>query len=92
MIVRILGEGQFDVPAAALDGLNDTDEELVAAVEAGDEDRFRRCLAELHTAVHDLGAPVPAEHLGPSDLALPAHDATLDEVRALLGDEGLIPG
>lgn len=92
MIVRILGEGQFDVPDDALDRLNTADDALVAAIDAGDHDGFRRCLADLHAAVHELGTPLPADYLGPSDLALPADDATLDEVRALLGDEGLIPG
>lgn len=92
MIVRILGEGQFEVPDDALDGLNDADDALVAAIEAGDEDAFRRCLADLHAAVHAAGTALPADYLGPSDLALPPDDATLAEVRDLLGDDGLVPG
>lgn len=92
MIVRILGEGQFEVPDDALDRLNEADDALVAAIEAGDEDAFRRCLTDLHAAVHEAGSPLPPDHLGPSDLALPADDATLAEVRDLLGDEGLVPG
>lgn len=92
MIVRVLGEGQFDVPDDALDRLNQADDALVAAIEAGDEAGFARCLADLHAAVHEVGTPLPADHLGPSDLALPAGDATLAEVRDLLGDEGLVPG
>jgi hypothetical protein len=92
MIVRILGEGQFDVPDDALKGLNDADDAVVAAIEAGDEEGFRRCLTDLHAAVHDAGTPLPDEYLGPSDLALPADDATLAEVRDLLGDDGLVPG
>lgn len=92
MIVRILGEGQFDVPDDALDRLNQADETLVAAIEAGDEAAFSRCLADLHAAVHAAGTELPEDYLGPSDLALPADDATLAEVRDLLGDEGLVPG
>jgi hypothetical protein len=92
MIVRILGGGQFDVPDDALDRLNQIDDELVAAIDADDEAAFGRCLADLHAAVHEAGAELPADHLGPSDLALPADDATLAEVRDLLGDEGLVPG
>jgi hypothetical protein len=42
--------------------------------------------------VREVGTPVPADHLGPSELILPGADATLDEVRALLHDDGLIPG
>ena len=92
MIVRILGEGQFDVPDDALPRLNEADDALVAAIDAGDDAAFHRCLADLHAAVHAAGTALPADHLGPSDLALPSHDATLAEVRDMLGDEGLVPG
>lgn len=92
MIVRILGEGQFEVPDGALDGLNEADDALVAAIEADDDEGFRRCLADLHTAVHQAGTVLPVDYLGPSDLALPSDDATLPEVRGLLGDDGLVPG
>jgi len=92
MIVRILGEGQFDVPEDALGRLNQADDTLVAAIEAGDEAGFRRCLTHLHAEIHELGTPLPVDHLGPSDLALPGDDATLAEVRELLGDDGLVPG
>lgn len=92
MIVRILGEGQFDVPDAALAELNAADEALVAAVETGNQEAFDRCLAELYAGVHRMGTALPDDHLGPSDLLLPAADATLEEVQALLGDDGLIPG
>ena len=37
MIVRILGEGQLDVPDAALDTLNELDTALQGAVDANDE-------------------------------------------------------
>jgi hypothetical protein len=35
---------------------------------------------------------LPDDEIVPSDLVLPASDASLDEVRELLGDDGLIPG
>ena len=92
MIVRILGEGQLEVPDSALDGLNDLDEALIRAVEAGDEAAFRRDLEALLDRIHTTGVPVADDYLGPSDLMIPAGDSTLEEVRSLLGDEGLIPG
>lgn len=39
-----------------------------------------------------LGEPLPDDALEPSELILPAPDATLDEVREMLSDDGLIPG
>ncbi|HEY8200510.1 MAG TPA: hypothetical protein VII47_04070 [Actinomycetota bacterium] len=92
MIVRILGEGQLEVPDSALDGLNELDEALIRAIEAGDEAAFRRDLDALLERIHATGTPVADDYLGPSDLMIPAGDSTLEEVRSLLGDEGLIPG
>ena len=92
MIVRILGEGQFEVPDSALDGLNELDEDIIRAIESGDEAAFRRDLDGLLDRVRNVGTPVADDYLGASDLMLPAGDSTLEEVRSLLGDEGLIPG
>lgn len=92
MIVRILGEGQYDVSDDALDRLNQLDGEVERAVEAGDEDAFRVALAALLDGVRTAGVPHPADSLDESDLILPPGDADLDEVRALMDDEGLIPG
>ncbi len=92
MIVRILGEGQYELPEAALGELNELDTDLQAAADAGDETRFSAALGELLAAVRRLGTIVPDDVLSSSDLVLPARDATLNEVGALLGDEGLIPG
>lgn len=92
MIVRILGEGQFDVPDAALDQLNDLDEALVTAVESGDTEAFTRALDELLAGVRSAATPHAADTLDSSDLILPDPDSSLAEVRALLGDDGLIPG
>lgn len=92
MIVRVLGEGQFDVPDDRLDELNELDEEILRAVEVGDLKAFSRALEALLAEVRRAGSPMAHDHLGPSDLVLPGPDATLDEVRGLLDEEGLIPG
>ena len=92
MILRILGEGQIEVPADSLHELNELDEALLHAVEKGDETVFRSCLANLVDRVRKVGRPVPADHLGPSEYIIPGADAELDDVRSLLSEEGLIPG
>ena len=92
MIVRIIGEGQLHVPAEHLAELNEIDDSLALAVDASDESMFRRDLARLLDRVRALGTPVPQDELRSSDFILPGSDADLDEVRALLGEEGLIPG
>ncbi|HET7405780.1 MAG TPA: hypothetical protein VFJ21_01410 [Mycobacteriales bacterium] len=92
MIVRILGEGQLDVPEAELDRLNELDDALARAVDGDDESAFGSALAALLGRVREVGVPMPDDTLVPSDLVLPSADAGLAEVRDLLGEEGLIPG
>lgn len=92
MIVRILGEGQYDVPDSELDRLNQLDAAVEAAVDAGDEAAFGTALAELLAGVRQSGVPHAVDGLEASDLILPGPDATLAEVGELLTDEGLIPG
>jgi hypothetical protein len=92
MIVRILGEGQYDVSDAALDRLNALDAAVEAAIEVGDEAAFTTSLAALLDGVRSAGVPRDADTLDESDLILPPADASIAEVKDLLGDDGLIPG
>jgi hypothetical protein len=92
MIVRILGEGQFEVPEAAVAELNELDGALEAAVEHSDEAAFRLALAALLARLREVGSPTEADDLRPSELIIPQPDATMAEVHKLLTDEGLIPG
>lgn len=92
MIVRIMGEGQVEVAASEIDGLNALDTELQAAVEAGDDDLYHRALTALTDRVREVGTPVPDDTLLPSDIVIPTAEISLEEVRELVGDEGLIPG
>jgi hypothetical protein len=92
MIVRILGEGQWDVSDDRLPVLNELDSAVEAAVDQGDRETFSQSLDALLNAVREAGTPLPDESLEDSDLILPPADATLEEVRELLSDEGLIPG
>jgi len=92
MIVRILTEGQLELPDGAVDELNRLDDALLDTCAAKDEAAFQVALKTLLDRVRELGAPVPAEELVPSDFVLPMEDATIEEVEAMMNDEGLIPG
>ena len=91
MIVRLMGEGQFEVDDEVAKGLNDLDEQAGQAVEAGDEERLSQLLGRMAEAVRTNGARVPDEHLDASDAIIPPDDLSLDEARRLFEDEGLIP-
>jgi len=92
MIVRILGEGQYDVPDAELDRLNELDAAVEAEIDAGNEEAFAARLADLLDGVRQIGTPLANDSLDDSDLILPPADASLEEVREMLADDGLIPG
>jgi hypothetical protein len=92
MIVRIMGEGQVRLADSHLTELNKLDDELLAEMENGDGPGFRRTFEALLAKVRELGEPLPDDSLEPSELILPSPDATLEEVRDLLSDDGLIPG
>lgn len=92
LVIRILGEGQYDVAETALDRLNELDAAVEAAVEADDEAAFRPALIALLEGVRTVGVAHALDALDPSDLILPHDEASIEEVRELLADDGLIPG
>jgi predicted transcriptional regulator len=91
VIVRIATESQYHFPDDQADRLNDLDNAVVAAVEAGDEDRFHEAFEELLALVRSEGTPVEAEDLEGSDVILPPPDISITEASADFTGEGLIP-
>ena len=92
MIVRITTEGQYNLPGGFVDQLNDIDNRLVEAVEAGDHAEFEALLKEMLTLIRENGSPLPLDELVESDLILPEPDLTLEEAQGLFTGEGLLPG
>lgn len=92
MIIRILTEGQYNLPGAFLDELNDMDNNLVDVVAEEDRAKFEVALKAMLDLVRDNGSPVPLEELVESDLVLPEPDITLEEAEELFVGEGLLPG
>jgi hypothetical protein len=86
VIVRILGEGQYEVADADRPALDQLDAALVKAVDAGDEASFEVALQGLTAEVRTVGHPVASDTFVPSDLVIPFADATLAETEALLAD------
>ena len=91
MIVRILTEGQFNLPGAFIDELNELDNKLVEVVEQDDQENFGPALEALLDLVRKHGTPVPVDELVESDLVLPEPDITLKEAEELFVGEGLVP-
>jgi hypothetical protein len=91
VIVRLSGEGQYRLPDAVVQQLNELDDAAQAAVEANDEPELDRRLDEMWELVRREGEPLPDEDLSPSDFVIPPSDLTLEETRRLFSQEGLIP-
>jgi hypothetical protein len=91
MIVRIMGEGQYEVEGGLQARLNEIDDEVGAALEAGDQTAMSEALKRLADEVRGAGRRLDDSDLSPSDAVVPPEDLTLDEAHELLEGEGLIP-
>ncbi len=92
MIVRIVGEGQYRLDDALIDALNALDAELQTDLDSGDAEHFSGVLQRMVALIHERGTPLADDEMLPSDAVVPPEDATVAELRELLGEEGLIPG
>ncbi len=92
MIVRISGEGQWELDDDCEQRVNRLDDEAVSAVVAGDEQRFRRLWAEMIEMIESEGNPLEDDALVASDVILPPRDTSFDEARRDFSGDGLIPG
>jgi hypothetical protein len=87
MIVRILGEGRYDVPDADLPAIEQLDAQLVDAMDRGDEVEFASSLSDLIGQVRHTGTLVSPDDVRTSSQVVPHEGSTLEEVRALLAEE-----
>ena len=87
MIVRILSDGQYELDDEGEKALPALDAQLDKSLANEDEAAFAEALSEIVTKVHEHGRLLSAEQIVPSDLALPAPNSTMAEVRELLASE-----
>lgn len=93
MIVRIMGEGQFEISDEAVDRLNALDRDLEAHLGEGRRDDFTATLERMLEIVRSEGKPLEDDELVSSAAILPPANATVEQLRELLrSEEGLIPG
>ena len=92
MIVRISGEGQYELPDEDAARLNELDNQAVAAVESGDEAKFHELWKQMLDFVCvEKGRQLDDDELVESDVILPPRDSTFEEAKADFSGEGLIP-
>ena len=91
MIVRIATEDQYRLPDGDAERLNALDNDAVAAVDAGDEDRFHEIFEEMLQLVRSDGQKLGDDELEESDVILPPPDLSFVEAGHEFSGDGLIP-
>jgi hypothetical protein len=91
VIVRISTEDQYRLPDDDAARLNDLDNEAVAAVDSGDEDRFHEVFEQMLELVRRDGHKLGEDELEESDVILPPPDLTFLEAGHEFTGDGLIP-
>lgn len=91
MIVRIASEGQYRLPSAHLDEVNEMDDAIVDRIADCDEAEFRQRFEAMLNVVREKGEKLPADELLESHVILPHPDISLEEAREFFTGEGLFP-
>jgi PspA-Associated protein len=91
VIVRIATEGQYRLSDGDRERLNELDNDAVAAVDGGDEDRFHAAFEEMLELVRRAGQRLGDDELEESDLIIPPPDTTFVEAGEHFTGDGLIP-
>ena len=89
MIVRLMGEGQYEIDKKHLDAVNKIDNTIVQILNTG-ETAFNAEYKKLFDYVRKNGKKIPDEIIKPSDIIIPPADITLEEARKIFKGEGLI--
>lgn len=91
MIVRISTIGQYRISDSQASALNELDNQVVDAVEAGDETTFHELFARMLQLVQEQGELVDHDTLEGSAVILPPPDTSLAEAAGELRHDGLFP-
>ncbi len=86
-----MGEGQYRLSKDVLERVNELDNTVVKAVEAGDEDGFHASFEEMLEAIRSEGEHLGDEEIETSDIIVPPSDTSFAEAAAEFTGEGLIP-
>lgn len=89
MIIRIMGEGQYQASEALCNELNRIDNHIVTLVKEGRAEEYRKELAKLISEVKSKAEPVDPKEIVESDIIVPPGDLTFEEAKAVFKGEGL---
>ncbi|MDL5502739.1 MAG: hypothetical protein QSU88_05935, partial [Candidatus Methanoperedens sp.] len=76
MIVRLMGEGQYELDKKYLDEVNKIDNNIVNIVKKGNEKVFKTEFKKLSDYVKKNGKKIPDDVIKPSEFIIPPYDLT----------------
>ncbi|MFZ3383943.1 MAG: hypothetical protein WA144_08460 [Candidatus Methanoperedens sp.] len=91
MIVRLMGEGQYELDKKHMDEVNKIDNNIVKILQKGDELVFKSEFKKLADYVKKNGKKISDEVIKPSEIIIPPYDLTLDEAKRIFAGDGLFP-
>lgn len=89
MIIRIMGEGQYQASEALCDELNEIDNQIVTLVEEGKAEEYRKELARLISEIREKSEPIDPEEIVESDIIVPPGDLSFEEAKAVFKGAGI---
>lgn len=89
MIIRIIGEGQYEVPSALFDELNAIDNRIVELVSMDDEASYQLELSKLIEKIKMSGKQIDDSDIVESDIIVPPSDLTFEEAKDVFTGVGI---
>ena len=92
MIIRIIGQGQYQVKSSLFDDLNKIDNQIVEMSKKGNEKAYKKSLGELIGKIVSEGETLDHKEIVESDIIVPPSDMTLEEARQVFKGTGIFEG
>ncbi|WP_440953509.1 PspA-associated protein PspAA [Methanococcoides sp. FTZ1] len=92
MIIRIMGEGQYEVPGGMFDELNVIDNRIVDLVAEENEADYRAELSKLIDMIRSNGKQLDDASIVESNIIVPPEDLSLQEAKEIFTGSGLLEG
>lgn len=89
MIIRISGDGQYDVSDSFFDELNAIDNRIVKIVSAGSETDYKKELSRLIDKIKSCGKQLEDTDIVESDIIVPPADLTFAEAKDIFTGVGI---
>ncbi|WP_342304978.1 hypothetical protein [Methanolobus sp. ZRKC5] len=89
MIIRIVSEGQYEVPSSLFDELNVIDNEIVELVSKGNEEEYGVKLSKLIDMIKTNGKQLDDSDIVESNIIVPPGDLTFEEAKEIFTGVGV---